>query len=102
MAAIVRAEIPDAALASPDALAAWVFTLLDEIYDGQNLVREAPGVSNPVVAVGEFKDLDRVYRLTARLNLRLAPGYQASLAPIWENVLPVGLFETPPAWKKAA
>lgn len=100
MAAIIRSEIPDAALSSPDALAAWVLTLLDEIYAGQNLVREAPGVSNPAISVGEFKDLDRVSRLTARVNLRVAPGYQASTAPIWENVLPIALFDTPPAWKK--
>lgn len=100
MAAIIRSEIPDAALASPDALAAWVITLLDEVYDGQNLVREAPGVSNPVISVGEYKDLDRIYRLTGRINLRLEPGYQASTSPIWENILPIALFDTPPAWKK--
>lgn len=99
MAAIIRTEIPGAALASPDALACWVLTLLDEIYDGQDLVREAPGVANPLIAVGEFKDLDRIYRLTARLNLRLAPGYQASTLPIWANILPVENFATPPAWK---
>lgn len=100
MAAIVRAEIPDAALSSPDALAAWVLTLLDEIYDGQNLVREAPGIDNPVIAMGEFKDLNRIYRLTGRVNLRLIPGYQASNLPIWENITPVALFDIPPAWKK--
>lgn len=100
MVAILRNEIPDAALASPDALAVWVLTLLDEIYDGQSLVREAPGVSNPVVAVGEFRDLDRIPRLTFRANLRLSPGYSASNLPIWGNVLPVALFDTPPAWKK--
>lgn len=100
MAAIDRNEIPDAALLTPDALCAWVMTLLDEIYGAQNLVREAPGVDNPVIAVGEFKDLDRVYRLTGRVNLRLAPGYAASPLPIWENVLPVALLPTPPAWKK--
>jgi hypothetical protein len=100
MSAVIRAEIPDAALTSPDALAVWVLTLLDEIYDGQDLVREAPGTANPIVAVGEFKDLDRVYRLTARMNMRLSPGYQASNLPIWENVLPVADFAVPPAWKK--
>ncbi len=99
MSAVIRSEIPAAALNSPDALAVWVLTLLDEIYDGQDLVREAPGVANPVVAVGEFKDLDRVYRLTARVNIRLAPGYQASILPIWANVIPVADFATPPAWK---
>jgi hypothetical protein len=98
MAEIVRSTIPAAALASPDALAAWVLTLLDEIYSGQSLVREAPGIDNPVAAVGEFKDLDRIYRLTARVNIRLAPGYQASPAPIWENVVPIALFATPTAW----
>lgn len=99
MAAIVRAEIPNAALSSPDAMAAWCLTLLDEIYDGEDLVREAPGVNNPVIAVGEYKDLDRVYRLTGRVNLRLAPGYQASNVPIWENIIPVNNFAIPPAWK---
>jgi hypothetical protein len=100
MAIINRAEIPDAALLSPDALVAWGLTLLDEIYDGQNLVREAPGVSNPIIAVGEYKDMDRIYRLTGRVNLRLAPGYQASTSPIWENVIPIALFDTPPGWLK--
>lgn len=100
MAAIVRSEIPDAALASPDALAAWILTLLDEIYGGQSLVREAPGIDNPVAAVGEFKDLDRIYRLTARVNLRLAAGYNAAVVPIWQSIVPIALFDTPAAWKK--
>ncbi len=99
MSAVIRSEIPVAALASPDALAVWVLTLLDEIYDGQDLVREAPGVANPLIAVGEYKDLDRVYRLTGRVNIRLAPGYQASTLPIWANVIPVADFAVPPAWK---
>jgi hypothetical protein len=100
MSAVIRAEIPDNALNSPDALAAWILTMLDEIYDGQDLVREAPGVANPVVAVGEYKDLDRIYRLTGRVNLRLSPGYQADNSPIWESITPIADFATPPAWKK--
>jgi hypothetical protein len=101
MAIINRTQIPDAALLSPDALVAWGLTLLDEIYDGQNLVREAPGVSNPVAAVGEYKDMDRVYRLTGRVNLRLMSGYQSSSYPIWENIVPIGLYDIPPGWLKA-
>lgn len=101
MAAIVRSEIPDAALSSPDHLAAWVLTMLDEVYDGQSLVREAPGVSNPPVVNGEFKDLDRVYRLTSRVNLRLAPGYAARLRPVWESIIPIAPVDVPPAWKKS-
>jgi hypothetical protein len=100
MSAVIRSEIPDAALASPDSLAAWILTMLDEIYDGQDLVREAPGIANPLIAVGEFKDLDRIYRLTARCNLRLVPGYQASSLKIWENVIPVADLAVPTAWKK--
>jgi hypothetical protein len=102
MAAVVRSEIPDAALVSPDALCAWVMTMMDEIYDGEDLVREAPGVSNAAVSVGEYRDLNRIYRLTGRVNIRLAPGYQASNLPIWENVLPIALQDIPPAWKKTA
>ena len=101
MAAINRAEIPDAALNSMDALSAWIETAMDEAYAGQSLVREAPNVSNPPIVIGEFKDLDGIYRLSSRSNLRLAPGYQASRSPIWENVIPIANLELPLAWRKS-
>lgn len=100
MAAIIRAEIPDEALESQDALACWILTMLDEIYDGQSLVREAPGVSNPVVANGDYRDLDRILRFSSRVNLRLIPGWQADPRPLWEKIIPVAPLEVPPAWKK--
>lgn len=100
MSAILRAEIPDEALESMDALIAWAATGAEEAYSDLPDVREAVGVSNPPIAAGEFKDLDRFYRLSVRVNLRLASGYQASSNPIWEDVIPLANRSLPQAWKK--
>lgn len=97
--AILRADIPEAALSSIDSLCVWALAAAEEMYNGQDLVREAVGVTNPVVVVGEYKDLDRYYRYSGRVQFRLASNYQSTSNQIWKDVIPIASIALPPAFK---
>jgi hypothetical protein len=97
--AILRTDIPDEALDSIDALCVWTLTAIEEMYSGQDLIREAESVVNPVILIGEYKDLDGYYRLSARVQLRLSANYQSTASQIWTDIIPIAPIALPPAFK---
>jgi hypothetical protein len=100
MAAIDRARIPDAALLSPEALACWIVSMMDEMYAAAPLVRETIGLTSSAITVGEFRDLDRTPRLSFRCNIPLKADYKASVLPIWATVEQIENVTLPVAYLK--
>ena len=101
MPAIDRTKIPDSALTDICNLISWACSAAEVMYQAEVLVRETPNVSAPAVVVGIFKDLDRVPRFSARVNLPLDNNYNLANLPVWGSIQPVANIAVPAQFLKA-